>query len=225
MTSAYVGVLTSVGKSIGIPTIGNSVEFLQASVNAPIGIKQIVENFRQLQDSVQEVSNSVTNLVTRQGPVDNYVLLNEMTKFLGLWSKQVQEVSEQVTRAFGGLEAESGTTVRTIPPALTDLWQNMVKVFDDTVNSMVEQVNRLIAGDQKSKNGPLPSNSVINREDQKPSNVDLLKEFKNLLEVIQKRMKNLTQQLDNLIGSTGSSKKNNTVTNHNLIAEHKEGRI
>ena len=186
-------------------------------MQAPIGIKQIAENLRQFQDSVQEVTRTVSNMVTRDGPVDNYVLLNEVQKFMRLWSHQIQDVSDQITRAFGGLEADINSK-QSIRDQLRDLMNNMIRIFDKTADSISQSMNRLINGDQKPSEEQPPTQPLPNRSDelQKPSsNSDMLKEFKKLLEIIQKRMRILSQQLDSLLSSP--------TTIDNLKAEHREG--
>ena len=215
MATAYVGVLTSVGKSIGLPTIGTTgVQYMQSpgsSNDSPIGIKQISENLRQFQNSVREVSRTVSNLVTREGPVDSNVLLTEAQKFLRLWSNQIQEVTDQVSRAFGGLEAD----VSTDSVFSRDVMSDLLKMFDQTINNIRDTVNRLMSGDRSSNGSKTtyPSEKPHKRQDQKPqNNDDMLREFMKFLENIRKRMRILSQQIDQMLAPPSDK----------LEAEHKE---
>lgn len=230
MAKAYIGVLTSVGKSVGvpIPPIGN-VQYLQAEgaagsgepslpaqpvlpgSNQPIIIKQIGENIRQLQDSAQEVSKNFNNMITRQGPVDNLILINEMSKFVRLWSNQFRDISEQIARGLGGLEAEEEVMdYRGLQESLAQQLKNFQNIFNQVMDNLAKSINP--PNGQTST--PAPSDGSSSRDESKNS-LDLIKEFKNLLEAIQKRMKTLTQQLESVANSANT-------TQNQLPAEHRE---
>ena len=226
MARAYVNVLTSVGKSVGVPIPNivpkSSVEYLQAegsvgavqpaqtvepANNQPIIIKQVNENIRQLQESAQEVSKNFNNMITRQGPVDNFILLNEMSKFVRLWSNQVRDISEQITRGFGGLEAEDAD-FRGLQDTLAQQLKNFQNMFNQVMDNLAKSINPP-KPDEQTTPAPIPSGP--GREDA-PS-LDLIKEFKNLLEAFQKRMKALTQQLES-VANTGSTNSNQLPVEH-----------
>ena len=97
MTKAYVGLLTSVGKSVGVPlpTIGKNAQFYS---DQSLILQQINENMKQLQSSISKVTNSLTDLINR--PVaDSNVVVGEASKFVRLWGNQLQDMLKQFNQA------------------------------------------------------------------------------------------------------------------------------
>jgi hypothetical protein len=191
MASAYVGVLTSLGRSIGI----RGTQYL----DSPVVIKQLEENIQLIQESFQETIRSINGWFTREGPQNGNVFLNQFRKFIELWQKEIQEVTGQVTRAFGGLEARQESNPPpssiTLPLPLFDLFQQFVRIFQDTFTALTARVNRLISGDSVDNLTAGP------RQEPDSSQWIILREIRQILQTFQRQMASLTLQLNRaLIG-------------------------
>jgi hypothetical protein len=189
MASAYVGVLTSLGRSIGIPGI--------QYFDSPIIIKQIEENIQLIQESFQETIRSINGWFTREGPQNGNVFLNQFRKFIELWQKEIQEVSGQVTRVLGGLEAREESNPPsssiTLPLPLFDLFQQFVRIFQDTFTAMTTRVNRLITGDSFDNLAAGP------RQQSDPSQWIILREIREILQTFQRQITSLALQLNRVL--------------------------
>ncbi len=206
MASAYVGVLTSLGRSIGIPGI--------QYFDSPIIIKQAEENIQLIQESFQEAIRSINGWFTREGPQNGNVFLNQFRKFIELWQKEIQEITGQVTRAFGGLEAREESNPPsssiTLPLPLFDLFQQFVRIFQDTFTAMTTRVNRLIIGDSFDNLTAGP------RQESDSSQWIILREIRQILQTFQRQMASLALQLNRaLIGGPNLLEAENRDLNKN----------
>jgi len=193
MGRAYVGVITSLGKSLGLPGLPGlpglqGIQFLES----PIVVKQIEENVRQIQEMFGEVSRSITGILSRDGPQNGNVLLDQFRKFLNLWQRQITEVSGQVTRALTGGqllardENTSPVTSVSFPLPFVDWFQQFVRLFQDTFTDISSRFSRLIYGG---------SNSSPTARQQSNQTPVILSEIQQIFESFQKQLALLAQQL------------------------------
>ena len=101
MTRAYKRVLTNVAESVQVSPTGNGIGFSQNGQQS-LPVRIITENLRQLQSSVNRVTHAITDLFNR--PLsENNMLFSEASKFIRLWSNQVQDVFSEFGEAINNI--------------------------------------------------------------------------------------------------------------------------
>lgn len=150
MTSAYINVLNAVNKNLGLPKYPKfGLQRQRRGILDMTPIKQIRENLRQLGDSLSQVGQLVTRVVSTAGEDSRKTVLKQFQKFTDLWSNQLNEISRMLEpQMLSALEARDDvpsaptqeTVLQQVNRRLSQISKDVTNYIDNILTGIRDRI-------------------------------------------------------------------------------------